>query len=44
MAERKMLRQVMSPADIYLHADAICEMLRDHYGSYDADSLDEVPV
>jgi hypothetical protein len=44
MAQMKMLRQVMSPADIYTHADTICDMLRDHYGSYDADSLDEVMV
>ena len=44
MAQMKMLRQVMSPADIYSHADTICDMLRDHYGSYDADSLDEVMV
>src|SRR5918998_738286 len=44
MAQMKMLRQVMSPADIYTHADTICDMLRDHYGSYDADALDEVMV
>ena len=44
MAERKMLRHVMSPGDIYAHAETICDMLREHYGSYDADSLDEVMV
>ena len=44
MAERKMLRQVMSPSDIYAHAEAVCDMLREHYGSYDADSLEEVIV
>lgn len=44
MSQQKQLRQVMSPADIYAHAEALCEMLRDHYGSYDADSLEEVMV
>ena len=44
MAERKMLRHVMSPSDIYAHADTICDLLRDHYGSYDADLIDEVLV
>lgn len=44
MAERKMLRQVMSPSDVYAHAESICDMLREQYGSYDADSLEEVFV
>ncbi len=44
MIQRQMLRQVMSPGDIYANADALVDMLRDHYGSYDADSLDEVLV
>lgn len=44
MAERRMLRQVMSPSDIYAHAESICDMLREQYGSYDADSLEEVFV
>lgn len=44
MAPRKMLRQVMSTADIYAHAETLIDLLRDHYGSYDADALDEVLV
>ena len=44
MAERRLLRQVMSPSDIYAHAESICDMLREQYGSYDADSLEEVFV
>lgn len=44
MSSRKMLRQIMSTADIYAHAETLVEMLRDHYGTYDADALDEVPV
>lgn len=44
MAGRKMLREIMAVNDIYNFAEPITEMLREEYGSYDADSLDEVMV
>jgi hypothetical protein len=44
MAERRMLREVMRVNDIYTFAEPIMQMLREEYGSYDADSLDEVMV
>jgi hypothetical protein len=44
MAERKMLRELMTVQDIYNYAEPITDMLREEYGSYDADSLDEVKV
>jgi hypothetical protein len=39
-----MLRDIMAVSDVYQYADLIMEMLREDYGSYDADSLDEVLV
>jgi hypothetical protein len=42
MAGRKMLRDIMTINDIYTFAEPIIEMLREDYGSYDADALDEV--
>jgi hypothetical protein len=39
-----MLRTVMSVQDIYAYAEPIIQMLREEYGSYDADALDEVLV
>lgn len=44
MPGRRMLREMMSVNDIYSYADPIMEMLREEYGSYDADTLDEVQV
>lgn len=44
MSGRKMLREIMTVNDIYAFAEPIMEMLREDYGSYDADSLDEVLV
>ena len=44
MPGRRMLREMMSVNDIYSFADPIMEMLREEYGSYDADTLDEVQV
>lgn len=44
MAERKMLREIMSLTDIYTYAESISEMLREMYGGYDADVFDEVMV
>lgn len=44
MPERRMLRDMMSVNDIYSFADSIIELLREEYGSYDADTLDEVQV
>ncbi|WP_029215314.1 hypothetical protein [Kallotenue papyrolyticum] len=44
MAERKMLREIMSLNDIYTYAESISEMLREMYGGYDADVFDEVMV
>ncbi len=44
MPGRRMLRDMMSVNDIYSYADPIIEMLREEYGSYDADTLDEVQV
>jgi len=44
MPGRRMLREIMSINDIYSFAEPIMEMLREDYGSYDADSLDEVRV
>lgn len=41
---RRMLHQVMTVNDIYAYAEPIMEMLREEYGSYDADALDEVQV
>jgi hypothetical protein len=39
-----MLRDMMTVNDIYNYAEAIIEMLREEYGTYDADTLDEVQV
>lgn len=44
MPERRMLRDMMSVNDIYSFADSIIELLREEYGTYDADTLDEVQV
>jgi hypothetical protein len=44
MAAKRMLRTVMSVQDIYGYAEPIMQMLREEYGSYDADSLEEVLV
>lgn len=44
MSGRRMLRDIMAVSDVYQYADLIMEMLREDYGSYDADSLDEVLV
>jgi hypothetical protein len=44
MAEWKMLRQVISPSEIYANAESMVDLLREQYGSYDADSLEEVMV
>lgn len=44
MSGRKMLREIMTINDIYNYAEPIMEMLREEYGSYDGDSLDEVRV
>ncbi len=44
MAEPRMLRQVMTTTELFSHSEAICDMLRDQYGTYDADSLEEVLV
>ncbi len=44
MAERRMLREAMRIHDIYNYAEPIIDMLRERYGSYDADSLDEVLI
>lgn len=44
MAVRRMLRDIMNSADVYAFAEPIMEMLREDYGSYDADALDEVMV
>ncbi len=44
MAEQRMLHDVMRVNDIYLFAEPIIQMLREEYGSYDADVLDEVLV
>ncbi len=44
MPVRKMLRDLMTVNDIYHFADQITDMLREDYGSYDADALDEVLV
>ncbi len=41
---RRALRQVMSVQDVYAYAEPIMQMLREEYGSYDADSLEEVQV
>lgn len=41
---QRALRQVMSVQDIYAYAEPIMQMLREAYGSYDADVLDEVQV
>ncbi|HEX6293241.1 MAG TPA: hypothetical protein VFZ66_28940 [Herpetosiphonaceae bacterium] len=44
MPGRRMLRDMMSVNDIYSYAEPIIELLREEYGSYDADTLDEVQV
>lgn len=44
MSGRRMLRDIMTISDVYQYAESIMEMLREDYGSYDADSLDEVLV
>lgn len=44
MAEQKMLRQLLTMADLYAHAEAIIELLHEQYGGYDADALEEVLV
>jgi hypothetical protein len=44
MPGRRMLRDMMSVNDIYSYADSIIELLREEYGTYDADTLDEVQV
>ncbi|GAC1563703.1 MAG: hypothetical protein NVS2B7_37670 [Herpetosiphon sp.] len=44
MSEMKMLRQLMAINELYSHGEAISEMLRDQYGTYDADSLEDVLV
>ncbi len=44
MAERRMLREAMRVHDIYNNAEPIIDMLRERYGSYDGDSLDEVLI
>lgn len=44
MSGRRMLRDIMTVSDVYQYADLIMEMLREDYGSYDADELAEVLV
>lgn len=44
MSGRRMLRDIMAASDVYQYADLIMEMLREDYGSYDGDALDEVLV
>ena len=44
MSGRRMLRDLMTVSDVYQYADSIMEMLREEYGSYDADALDEVMI